>query len=675
MLSRSLNIAFLFATWGVFFCGVAQAQIAPGPVSRAHADLDGVTKCTSCHDFGARRLKCLECHAEIRQRVEAGKGYHSRAYKNSPGETDCARCHAEHKGPKFKLITLERKSFDHGGQTGFILEGKHRAQKCENCHAATKIAVAVRSEIKMKDLNQSFLGLRRECVSCHQDPHQSQLGTDCLGCHLLDAWKPASKFNHSRASFQLTGQHQQVQCAKCHKGTGAARGSDTQAENAPAEGKKVLLFKGLSFSGCQSCHTDQHHGAFQAVKVSGKCDGCHNTGGWKRNRPGNDFNHNVTKFSLAGKHAEVTCGKCHKESDFARQIAHELCRNCHEDPHKGQFASRAAGSDCSACHSPKNFKPTLFDRAAHMRSTYPLEGKHSTLPCAKCHQPEGRDARYKTGKMLCAECHAEPHGREFASAPYNNKCDLCHTTAGFAATTFSLERHAQTQFPLTGRHTDVGCHKCHKPLPPAVSNTAAETSKASLEASPLVPADKAPPDTRRRYHFASRGCNTCHNDPHGINPQANLACETCHVTQQFKATLPFDHSRTKFKLEGSHQDPARPITCGNCHKPSGPTDGAASGTAPQFSRRSAQCSGCHAEKDPHGGQFSSPANRQRDCSSCHTAAAWKAGGFDHDTARFALNKVHRNVTCTKCHKEQKEANGKMYRVYRDTPVDCLKCHN
>ncbi len=674
-----MGVAVRFAAWGWVCCGPVLAQIAPGPLSRAHADLEGITSCGSCHDFGQHRLKCIECHVEIKRRVEAGTGLHARAYKSTPGATDCARCHAEHRGSKVALIPLDRKAFDHGMQTGFILEGKHREQKCESCHTAAKISAAARSDIKAKDANRSFLGLRRECKACHQEPHQNQLGDDCMKCHDFQAWKPASKFNHARAAFQLTGQHQQVQCQKCHTRAEGAGIPEAPGSKAPSQGspqQKVLLFKGLSYSGCQSCHADQHHGAFQEVKLSGKCEGCHDTGGWKSNRPARDFDHNSTKFRLVGKHTELACGKCHKENNFSRPIPHELCRDCHEDPHKGQFASRATGSDCASCHSPAGFKPPLFDREAHMRSAFPLLGKHASLPCGKCHQPEGRDARLKIGKLQCPECHAEPHGGQFAPEPYGNKCNLCHSETGFETTTFTRERHAQTQFPLTGRHADVECRKCHKPLTAADSKTVPTVAAplASPPAFPFVGADRALPDARRQFHFASRACDTCHKDPHGIDAQANLPCTTCHVTQQWRAPLPFDHSRTRFRLEGSHQDAANPIPCIKCHTASRKADAEVTGNAPIFSRASTQCSRCHAGKDAHGGQFTSAGERQEDCASCHTPTVWNAGSFDHDKARFVLNLAHRKVPCAKCHKEQREVNGKLVRLYRDTPAECLKCH-
>ncbi len=673
--ARLVEVVLFLAALGTFYCSVARAQIAPGPLSHAHEDLGGITRCTSCHDFGSRGLKCLQCHTEIRHRIEAGTGYHSRAPKAPGGELDCTRCHAEHRGPKTALIPLDRKSFDHGAQTGFALEGKHRELQCESCHTATKIAAADRLEIRVKDPNRSFLGLRRECTWCHREPHQNQLGTNCLGCHAPEAWKPASRFDHSRTAFPLTGLHQQVPCMKCHD-RDEGRADSVQARNASAQVgsfQKVLLFRGLPHSGCQSCHADQHHGAFQDVKPGIRCEGCHNTGGFRNNHPARDFSHDLTGFRLVGKHADLPCTKCHKESNFRRPVPHEFCRDCHQDLHGGQFESRAEGSDCSACHSPASFKPTLFDREAHMRTAFPLVGKHLALPCQKCHPPGERATQFKTGKLRCQECHVEPHGGEFASAPYSNRCDLCHTPEGFKVTTFSRERHAQTRFPLTGRHTEIACTKCHKPLTSAISNAVMEISKVSLATSPF--AQSAVPYALRQYHFASRSCNVCHADPHGFTPQANLDCETCHIPQQWNFLRPFDHSRTGFKLEGSHRDPANPISCIQCHKASGlsATD---AGAAPIFSGTSAQCSGCHSARNPHGTQFSDPANRGKDCSSCHSPSSWSAasGGIYHDATGFALNGAHRKLACARCHKEQKEANGRMIRVYRDTPTDCLKCH-
>ncbi len=606
----------------VVLCAPAAAQISPGPLSGAHQQLEGVGKCTSCHALGSNKgaFKCLDCHVEIRRRVEARAGMHARAYRDAQGTTDCARCHMEHNGQSYSLVRLDRNNFDHAAQTGFTLQGKHRAQRCENCHNPARIAAGAREEIKIKNLNRTFLGLQHDCLSCHEDQHRGQLGSDCTRCHSQDGWKPAAGFNHASARFQLTGLHQGVACLKCH---------------IPPPGGKAGAFKGLNFSGCQSCHTDPHRGAFQDVKTRPSCESCHNTGGWKNNRPGTNFDHGATRFALAGKHAAQRCSPCHKNSDFHRTIAHDRCQDCHKDPHTGQFAARASGSDCSSCHSENGFKPTRFDRDEHGKSAFPLEGKHADVACDKCHQPAGPSTVYKTGKLVCSACHADKHRGQFDSAPYYNRCELCHTVAGFKPDTFSVERHAKTQFPLIGHHASATCRDCHK----AVAET-------------------------RQFHFDSRACNTCHADPH----ETKLACETCHTPQQWKPAGPYEHPATQFRLEGAHLK----VECIQCHRAAqGGAD--AKPKPPVFARTPHACASCHAAKDPHGGQFTAVAGVE-DCSNCHVTTRWSGTDFEHDRARFALDVAHRRVACEKCHKNQSAVGTKLSRIYRGTPVECVRCH-
>jgi hypothetical protein len=545
----------------------------------------------------------------------------------------------EHNGLGFALVRLDRNGFDHAAQTGFTLAGKHRALKCENCHNPAKIAPSAREEIKVKNLNRTFLGLGKECLSCHKDEHRGQVGADCTHCHTQDAWSPAAGFKHTTARFQLTGLHQTVACQKCH---------------VPPAGEKIGPFKGVSFSGCQSCHTDPHKGAFQDVLTRSACETCHTTGGWKSNRPGGIFDHSATKFALAGKHSALQCSACHKTTDFHRPIAHEHCQDCHKDEHNGQFAKRAAGSDCSACHTESGYKPTRFDRTAHNKSSFPLEGKHADLPCVKCHQPEGKAAVYKTGKLICSACHEDKHDKQFTSAPFENRCDQCHTTTSFKPDTFSVERHAKTQFPLAGKHAAVACRDCHKPL--------ADT---------------------RQFHFADRSCNSCHKDPH----QTKLSCETCHTPQQWKPAGSFDHVSTGFRLDGGHVKVQQCVQCHPASKDSAPAAGsiAAKGLgsrtdagnplpgAPVFAHTPKVCSGCHAPKDVHGGQFTA-SGREEECSNCHVTLRWSGEDFNHEKARYTLDIAHRNVKCEKCHKTQREIGAKMVRFYRGTPMECIQCH-
>ncbi len=93
-----------------------------------------------------------------------------------------------------------------------------------------------------------------------------------------------------------------------------------------------------------------------------------------------------------------------------------------------------------------------------------------------------------------------------------------------------------------------------------------------------------------------------------------------------------------------------------------------------FSGISSQCSACHAGKEPHGGQFSKTGEPQKDCSRCHIPVSWANVTFDHSHTRFVPNGPHQDLACVKCHKEQSTTDGKVVRMYRDTPTDCLKCH-
>jgi uncharacterized paraquat-inducible protein A len=46
------------------------AQMSPGPLSKAHHDLNGLLQCAKCHVFGTGlpQLRCLDCHQEIAHR-------------------------------------------------------------------------------------------------------------------------------------------------------------------------------------------------------------------------------------------------------------------------------------------------------------------------------------------------------------------------------------------------------------------------------------------------------------------------------------------------------------------------------------------------------------------------------------------------------------------------------
>jgi len=96
LLLRSASIAFVIT---FFVVAPVPAQIgtlvSPGPLSRAHANLEGLANCQKCHTPGREVIasKCLSCHKPIADRIARKVGVH----RTVTG--DCNACHAEHRGP------------------------------------------------------------------------------------------------------------------------------------------------------------------------------------------------------------------------------------------------------------------------------------------------------------------------------------------------------------------------------------------------------------------------------------------------------------------------------------------------------------------------------------------------------------------------------------------------
>jgi cytochrome c7-like protein len=640
----SIRLTCLLAFAGTMLCLLgelpgqpAHAQISPGPLSRAHQSLSGPTNCTKCHDLGrgAAQLKCLECHTEIQERITQHRGMHAVWVKANGASKVCATCHSEHNGADFQIVHWEpnRESMDHS-KTGFALTGKHAGIACASCHKTDFIPSAARPGILVKDLNRTYLGLSRECTSCHQDEHRGQLGKDCGRCHTVEGWKPASLFNHAKAKFALTGAHEKTPCAKCHPSI--------------ADTKAYVKYVGLSFTKCTACHTDPHKGSFTAP-----CESCHNTTKWNQIAQLQGFDHSKTKFPLLGKHRSVQCSDCHTQGDFKTPVPFAKCMDCHKDPHKGQFRGRSDGGECAACHTVDGWKPSTFTVQNHSATKYPLEGRHAQVACEKCHVPKGpkgEDTLFKITETQCKDCHEDVHKSQFAGPPHQNRCESCHNLQGFKPARFTLALHKDTRFPLTGAHLAVLCADCHKPVP-------------------------AGSPTPVKYRFEDRSCTGCHLDPHNgqfrqrmeaKRPDGTPAgCEACHTTAKWKELNRFDHSKTEFPLLGSH----RGVACADCHRPP-----ALETNLKNVNFRAApkNCSGCH--NDPHAGQFATRKDAA-DCSGCHNAARWKPSQFDHDKRTpFSLEGAHRNVACDECHKVTRQIDDKAVLFYKPTPRECKACH-
>ncbi len=523
-LSTSAILGCIVSTF-LWISNPAAAQISPGPLSRAHQSINGVTDCVSCHEVSAGKpiFKCLACHNEIASRIGARRGLHA-TYDIKPGSSrECLNCHSEHNGEDFILAKWDLKVFDHG-KTGYKLEGAHAGLNCNRCHAPERIPGSQRATIKIKDLSRTFLGVSPGCTNCHRDQHEGRLGANCLQCHDYAEWKSINitRFDHSLTRYPLTGLHTKVSCQQCH-----TAGKDKQPR-----------YAGIAFRGCSDCHADPHRGGFPQT-----CQSCHSTAGWNKIlTPGLNrvFEHSKTKFPLLGKHVEVDCAKCHARGDFTKPLAFQKCSDCHRpDPHGGQFAGRTQGGECSACHSLQGFKPSTFGLKEHATTRYPLQGGHSTVHCAQCHVPKGDLTVYRIRFQFCTDCHADEHAGQFSKAPHLNRCEDCHSVQRFRPSSFSLFRHSESAFDLSGSHLAVPCGDCHK-------------ASANFKPKPTM-----------QYHWTGVGCTTCHTDPHqgrfnmllrATGPKRRpQGCEGCHSAETWKDLSRFDHSQTAFPLLGAHK--------------------------------------------------------------------------------------------------------------------------
>jgi hypothetical protein len=554
---------------------VAQGLASPGPLTTAHAKLDNLARCLSCHDAG-RELsgrKCLACHTSLAAQVRADRGYHAVATRHGSALA-CRSCHSEHNGRPFRLVkwpdNAPRETFDHR-QTGWLLEGAHAKQRCESCHKAGLVGDAARQDSSLS-VQRTYLGLPTSCAGCHLDEHRGRVSRKCEDCHGVDQWKPA-RFDHDRTRFALTGLHKNLRCAQCHtERHEVARGPGGSLDTSFVDFHPT---KTGWASGCVGCHPSPH----REMGRVGACEKCHTVSGWfiladsvRR------FDHTAIGFPLRGAHAAARCESCHLASarsalpdsvelvrvNFLRPLTKQRmvfsrCDACHIDVHQGQLRPRPVPHDCGACHTETRFTPARFTLAAHDSTRFKLTGAHRATPCAACHQPLAGEAassgriRFALADQSCMSCHRDPHGGQFASRRIPGArglavaegaavttCGACHDTEAWRPAAFD---HDSTRYPLRGAHRPLACAKCHQP------------AAAGLPV---------------RFSGLPTTCEAagCHPDPHGgqfADRPRGGACTTCHTEEAWKQVL-FDHQRdADYALDGAHRN----VRCVACHKPQG----------------------------------------------------------------------------------------------------------
>ncbi len=582
---------------------LAAAQLlSPGPLAAPHAHSDGDDNCSKCHQSGKQVVArlCLDCHKDLGAELDASRGLHGRQYKTQTCET----CHVEHVGRNARLVRWPggaMEKLDHK-LTGYNLEGGHTNVQCLKCH--TKKSPQGRAQ---------FVGTKNTCAGCHNDPHSGRFGTDCQTCHTVKDWQgfDRNKLDHKLTRFPLTGKHATVACEKCHAGTPPKwkplefssceschqdphKGQfkpkpctachDTNSWEGASEAMrtnhpKLSLAAGHARVACKTCHDRGNdkppskgsacvscHRPVHVAKFGNECKSCHASIKWVGlpEATGRN-NHDKTRYTLAGKHASVDCADCHKRSmpvaKRYRNLAFGACNACHADTHKGEFASRSGG-ECAQCHSVNGFTPTLFGIAEHATTKFALEGKHGATPCSGCHPGARPRIAFAVGKQACADCHANPHGTQFAAEMQKGGCATCHTPLDWHQAKID-----HSTWPLVGAHTRTACTTCH-----------GEQQKGAQPAA---------------YRGIARECEGCHDDTHAgqfTQTQPAKTCKTCHTPDTFQIAKSFDHDTTRYPLEGKHE----PLACAKCHAPETLRNGT---TAVRWRLGYTKCKDCHA--NPH----------------------------------------------------------------------------
>ena len=509
--------------------------------------------------------------------------------------------------------------FDKGAQNGL----------CKDCHKEVKADVLDHKGFHGR------LEKEEDCRNCHTD-HKGRKAKIVI----LDT----EKFDHLQTDFPLRGAHQKqqkVKCKDCHDPRKKYRETP---------------------SACNDCHRkdDKHKGS-----LGKDCGECHNERNWKEAK----FDHDKTKYALAGKHIGVACKKCHADPARYKVEPHD-CLSCHlkDDKHKKQY-----GKKCESCHTDKDWKKIEFDHDHETK--YKLLGKHQTTKCQSCH----KKPLYQKEKTptACIACHRKDDTHK---GGLGEKCASCHNEEKWKTSSFNHDK--DTKYPLLGKHITTKCEACHKPkLKEKIAITCNGCHKADDkhkgEFGPKCESCHKEKDWKtisfdhtRDTKYPLKGkhekvkctachtgklyqqklgldCISCHKKEDVHKDKLGKRCESCHNEKSWKDVL-FDHGRSRFPLLGLHVK----VECKKCHKT-------------QLYRDSpSDCYACHKkdDNDTHKRRMG------KKCESCHNARSWKAWDFNHDErTKFKLDGGHKKPDCYACH--EKEVTDRFI-VHRT----CTGCH-
>lgn len=589
------------------------------------------TKCSSCHGITPKiksaiykwpnlnQKQCLSCHETVH------KGHLSQKFQGG----NCNSCHNQ---KEWKIS-----SFDHK-ITKYPLKGKHSEIKCEDCHKQKK---DILSQISKK--NYHWMGLKTQCLSCHQDYHKFgdhkniKLGNlnACSQCHDESKWSSIRNFSHNNNTrYKIDGKHLDLKCNECH----LPKSKISSGKNLNKVG--TYHWENLNLKTCETCHDSPHKKVFSADLLKKKCTDCHITEDWYAMKDGKGFDHGKTRFPLTGAHLKTRCSDCHGSKDKQtfkfKNYEKQFCIDCHQGVHDKQFNKKFAETKCSDCHTTNNFTERKdFD---HKLTRFALKGAHEKLKCSECHtqtssffqlfkpnfnsKQNSKAPVHQMNKFIfpdildkqCLNCHTDIHNGQVS-----NQCLNCHSNETWKIKQF--DHGVKTKFPLLDKHSEVKCEKCH----------AVDKSIVKIENKKSYPLIK--------YAPISKQCVDCHKDPHKGN--LGKSCQECHSEKGWSVVRDFHRN---FTLTGVHYT----LECAECHR-----DGR------KLVGLSQQCISCHQKDDIHNGTLPN-------CKDCHRQQFWEVTSFRHSLSRFPLRGAHRTLECMDCHRQTG--------TYQGLSSDCSSCH-
>jgi hypothetical protein len=606
-------------------------------------------------------------------------------------------------------------------------------ESCEKCHAP------IGKQISEKRWLHGTLEntLAQSCGACHGEHHGETFQVVNAKSFTFAGVSGRDAFDHLKIGYELDGRHLEIRCADCH---------ENADKEVLAEGE--MRFLGLDRK-CESCHVDPHQGRMRV-----DCVACHGQTNWQDLH---SFGHEK-QLPLVGGHGDVACRTCHAQGDAhaleilgesAKPPAARACADCHVSPHQVLFTRGAAelaslppGAGCVECHLAEHTDfgdaSTATTPAQHALTGFALEVSHADRVQGLLRSDLSVSARATPGVRARPAAVCQPM-RTAASSRRDGSHGGVHglpRQGRFEPHAFTVEKHAVTALPLTGKHVRRpatihqkpsekaprtsrhagGCELCHKDAHDGAfdaTDTDLRTERrgtcASVTRRPPSRTSRPPASTTRWTGFAILGAHA-----EGESPPATARARARTKRDGSSARSPSGPSRglrdvprgrppgrlrsTRLPAEvegrtitraATRRRPSAPCRAGSSTVV-GPDSHSSRSTRPRLVPRATRRS---TARSPELGRGPPPRDRRAPTATsirtrassrrrprttarcCHASDRKHFLAFEHDRdSRFKLGAQHRAVACEACHKAYPGADGFDVVRYRPLGRECIDCH-